>query len=77
MPAPAPRVFLAALGAEETQIEASFQAAIRIAKEQKSISPGWLVLSPAPVQTQGIGRLRRQPKLRIRRSLTSTDQFVF
>jgi hypothetical protein len=31
-------VFLAALGAEETQIEASFQAAIRIAKEQKSIS---------------------------------------
>jgi tetratricopeptide (TPR) repeat protein len=31
-------VFLAALGAEETQIEASFQAAIRIAKEQKSVS---------------------------------------
>ena len=30
-------VFLAAMGAEETQIEASFQAAIRIAKEQKSI----------------------------------------
>jgi adenylate cyclase len=30
-------VFLAALGAEETQIEASFQAAIRIAKEQKSV----------------------------------------
>jgi hypothetical protein len=31
-------VFLAALGAEETQIEASFCAAISIAKEQKSIS---------------------------------------
>ena len=31
-------VFLAALGADETQIEASFCAAIRIAKEQKSIS---------------------------------------
>ena len=32
-------VFLAAMGAEETQIEASFCGAIRIAKEQKSISP--------------------------------------
>jgi predicted ATPase len=31
-------VFLATLGAEETQIEASFCAAIRIAREQKSIS---------------------------------------
>jgi len=31
-------VFLAAMGAEQTQIEASFQEAIRIAKEQKSIS---------------------------------------
>jgi len=31
-------VFLAAMGAEETQIEASFQQAIRIAKEQKSVS---------------------------------------
>ena len=31
-------VFLAAIGAEETQIEASFRAAIRIAREQKSIS---------------------------------------
>jgi serine/threonine protein kinase len=31
-------VFLATLGAEETQIEASFCAAIRIGKEQKSIS---------------------------------------
>jgi serine/threonine protein kinase/tetratricopeptide (TPR) repeat protein len=31
-------VFLTAMGAEETQIEASFQEAIRIAKEQKSIS---------------------------------------
>jgi hypothetical protein len=31
-------VFLAATGADETQIEASFQAAIRIAKEQKSVS---------------------------------------
>jgi hypothetical protein len=31
-------VFLAALGAEETQIEASFSEAVRIAKEQKSIS---------------------------------------
>jgi predicted ATPase len=31
-------VFLAATGADETQIEASFQAAIRIAREQKSIS---------------------------------------
>ena len=31
-------VFLAALGAEETQIEASFCKAIRIAKEQKSVS---------------------------------------
>jgi hypothetical protein len=31
-------VFLAALGAEETQIEASFCKAIRIAREQKSIS---------------------------------------
>jgi predicted ATPase len=31
-------VFLAAMGAEETKIEASFCAAIKIAKEQKSIS---------------------------------------
>jgi hypothetical protein len=31
-------VFLAAIGAEETQIEASLREAIRIAKEQKSIS---------------------------------------
>jgi hypothetical protein len=31
-------VFLTALGAEETQIEASFCEAIRIAKEQKSVS---------------------------------------
>jgi hypothetical protein len=31
-------VFLAAAGAEETQIEASFQEAIRTAKEQKSVS---------------------------------------
>ena len=30
--------FLAAIGAEETQIEASFCEAIRIAKEQKSVS---------------------------------------
>jgi tetratricopeptide (TPR) repeat protein len=30
-------VFLATLGGDETQIEASFQAAIRIAKEQKSV----------------------------------------
>jgi predicted ATPase len=31
-------MLLAAMGAEETQIEASFQEAIRIAKEQKSVS---------------------------------------
>ena len=31
-------VFLTAMGAEESQIEASFCAAIRIAKEQKSVS---------------------------------------
>jgi hypothetical protein len=31
-------VFLAALGADEAQIEASFSEAIRIAKEQKSVS---------------------------------------
>ncbi|HYZ74548.1 MAG TPA: hypothetical protein VE641_15835 [Chthoniobacterales bacterium] len=31
-------VFLAALGADETQIETSFQEAIRTAKEQKSVS---------------------------------------
>ena len=31
-------VFLTALGADERQIEASFHAAIRTAKEQKSIS---------------------------------------
>jgi tetratricopeptide (TPR) repeat protein len=31
-------VFLAAMGADETQIEASFQEAIRAAKEQKSVS---------------------------------------
>jgi hypothetical protein len=31
-------VFLTALGAEETEIEPSFGAAIRIAKEQKSVS---------------------------------------
>jgi hypothetical protein len=31
-------VFLAALGADETQIEASFCEAIRIAKEQKAVS---------------------------------------
>ena len=31
-------MFLAALGGDETQIEASFQEAIRIAKEQKSVS---------------------------------------
>ena len=31
-------VFLAALGADETQIEASFQEAVGIAKEQKAVS---------------------------------------
>jgi hypothetical protein len=31
-------VFLTALGADETQIEASFQAAISTAKQQKSVS---------------------------------------
>jgi hypothetical protein len=31
-------VFLASLGAEETQIEDSFCEAVRIAKEQKSVS---------------------------------------
>ena len=31
-------VFLTAMGADKPQIEASFEAAIRIAKEQKSIS---------------------------------------
>jgi hypothetical protein len=31
-------VFLAAIGGEETEIEASFRSAIRIAKEQKSVS---------------------------------------
>ena len=31
-------VFLTAMGAEETQIEASFSAAIRTAREQKSVS---------------------------------------
>jgi hypothetical protein len=31
-------VFLTAMGAEEIEIEASFAAAIRIAKEQKSVS---------------------------------------
>src|SRR5580704_19240262 len=31
-------VFLTAMGAQETQIDASFCAAIRIAREQKSIS---------------------------------------
>jgi hypothetical protein len=31
-------VFLTTMGADETQIEASFCAAIRISKEQKSIS---------------------------------------
>jgi hypothetical protein len=31
-------VFLAALGAEETEIGASFWEAIRIAKEQRSVS---------------------------------------
>jgi len=31
-------VFLAALGSNESQIEAAFQAAIRIAQEQKSVS---------------------------------------
>ena len=31
-------VFLTAMGADETQIDASFGEAIRIAKEQKSIS---------------------------------------
>jgi hypothetical protein len=31
-------VFLAAMGAEENQIEASFHEAIKIAKEQKSVS---------------------------------------
>ena len=31
-------VFLAAVGADETQIEASFCEAIRIAKERKSVS---------------------------------------
>jgi hypothetical protein len=33
-------VFLAALSSEETQIEVSLSAAIRIAKEQKSVSLG-------------------------------------
>jgi hypothetical protein len=33
-------VFLTAIGAEENQIEASFYEAIKIAKEQKSVSLG-------------------------------------
>jgi adenylate cyclase len=33
-----PGLFLAAMGADGTQIEDSFRAAIRIAKEQKSVS---------------------------------------
>jgi hypothetical protein len=31
-------VFLAAVGADETQIETSFREAVRIAREQKSVS---------------------------------------
>ena len=31
-------IFMAAMGADEAQIEASFRAAIRIGKEQKSVS---------------------------------------
>jgi hypothetical protein len=31
-------VFLTAMGADETEIEASFREAIRIAREQKSVS---------------------------------------
>ena len=33
-------MFLSAIGAEENQIEASFYEAIKIAKEQKSVSLG-------------------------------------
>ena len=33
-------MFLTAIGAEENQIEASFYEAIKIAKEQKSVSLG-------------------------------------
>ena len=49
-------VFLAAImGAEETQIEASFAEAIRIAKEQKSVSLENLPKQP----TRNIGGKRR------------------
>ena len=48
-------VFLAAMGAEETQIEASFAEAIRIAKEQKSVSLENLPKQP----TRNIGGKRR------------------
>ena len=49
------RVFLAGMGAGETQIEVSFCNAIRIAKEQKSVSLEKRVEAPA----QNIGGKKR------------------
>jgi hypothetical protein len=51
-------VFLAALGADETQIEASFCEAIRTAKEQKSVS----LEKRAEASYAEYRRLEREPK---------------
>jgi hypothetical protein len=48
-------VFLTALGADESQIEASFCAAIRIAREQKSIS----LEKPAEARFASSNKLRQ------------------
>ena len=62
-------VFLAAMGAEETQIEASFCAAIRIAKEQKSVSL-------AETRRSNLRRIPPPKSERVRRTWIPTTSLV-
>jgi len=62
-------VFLAAIGAQETEIEASFCAAIRIAKEQKSVSPEKRAEAT-------YAKYRRQKSERVRRTWIPTTSLL-
>ena len=58
-------VFLTALGAEGTEIEAVFRAAIRIAKEQKSVS-----LEKRAEATYAKGNAQNQKKISLGLKIT-------
>ena len=62
-------VFLTAMGADETQIEASFCAAIRTAKEQKSISL-------AETRRSNLRRIPSPKSERVRRTWIPTTSLV-